>query len=303
MLHHLEKNMAERTSAAFDKLVQSGKSAPMVDGEADLRFAGADPDIVRSMVPTLHNPPSDNAQSASAISSFVGTETAAARCAAYRQVFLQVVQNHYWEAIEQGVIPRNNKVTQILLGSMDEALPDVSDCLSDWTHILPHVDMKPPTPGGLYEMAANFAQHPLLSFIPTLTQSIPSAEVIQTWKVYTVLSYQEAHRCARAEVPGYFDKLEALDQQVQEQVLEESLLCCKEAGRLLEDVDESAVIFGRSRMLANKLLRLQLDETAKLQKQGVVNASEGHNLDESIHNALLQLTRSETQGQRQVQKG
>jgi len=216
---------------------------------------------------------------------------------------LQVVHNHYWESIEQGVVPRNNKVTEFLVGSMDEALADVNECLSDWAHILPHVDIKPPTPGGFYEMAANFAQHSLLSFIPTLPQTIPSAEVIQTWKVYTVLSYQEAHRRARAQVPGYFDKLEALDQQVQEQVLEESLQNCKEAGRLLEGVDESAVIFGRSRMLANKLLRLQLEETASLQKQGVVNASEGHNLEESIHNALLQVTRSETQGHRKVQKG
>jgi len=301
MMQHLQRHIAERANAAFSELVHSGPPAKVVDldSSSDLRFAGADPDIVRSMVPMLiHNLPSQLATPADQdiLSKEVDPSAQfAAKCQAYREVFLQVVQNNYWQSIEEGIIPRNNKVARILLGSKDEAFENACSCLDDWAQILPQVDLQPRS-----EFLAQLAEHPSLSWIPTLTQIFPSAEVIQTWKIYAVLSFQEAHKCARVEVPGYFDKREDLDQQVQELVGKESRQSCEEAGRLLDSVEATAVTFGRSRMLAQRLLRLQLDEVASLEKHGVLNMSESHHLDESIHDALLRVARAETQWQRKL---
>merc|ERR1719161_3113246 len=113
--------MAERTNAAFGELVQSSQSrqgeirpvgSGHLDDTSDLRFAGgglpgADPDIVRSMVPVLSHHSNSRAPR---IAGPDASAMKAARSQAYREIFLQVVQNHYWESIEQGIIPRNNRV-------------------------------------------------------------------------------------------------------------------------------------------------------------------------------------------------
>lgn len=296
LLHHIERHLTEKTNGYFNELV--GSETGLL--KADLRFGGSDLDIVRSMVPSLSDSPSRrmhaNARDTQALLAPPTDDdaTLAARCATYREIFLQVIQNHYWEAIEQGIIPRNNRIARILVGSKDEALTDAATALTDWSHILPQVDIEPPRPGSWHEAVANLAH--TVPWVPALPQIIPNLQVINTWKICAALSFQEAHKRARDEVPGYFDDSmsDDLDRQVKETVGQESLQSCQEADRLLEGVDKEAVSFGRSRMLAQKLLRLQLAEVQKLQHQGVLNNSEGHHLEESIHEGLLRIVKAET---------
>jgi hypothetical protein len=179
----------------------------------------------------------------------------------------------------------------MLLASKDEALPDASSSLNDWSYILANVDVQPST--GVFAFFSKAAKHWSLTWVPALPQSFPCDDVIQTWKIYAVLSYQEAHKCAREEVPGYFDDSEELDRQVKERVAEESRQRCKEAGQLLSGVEPSAVSSGRSRMLAQKLLRFQLEQVVNMQKQGVLKSSEAHHLDDAIHDALLKIARED----------
>lgn len=311
LLQQMEKHVHEETKKLFADLAQPLRTerahgVAELDGKSDLRFAGADPDIVRSMVPMLRQPasrrssvisqqsPGDRRSSVMSTGSLgeKSSEILAARCQAYREVFLQVVQNHYWKAIEEGVIPRNNTVARILLGSKDEALATVGQALNDWEYIRCRVAVRP-----TFSLLANIAQHPLLSFIPAVSQQFPTAEVIETWKIYAVLSYQEAHKHARGSVPKYFTEGEELDRQVQEIIADESRKACQEAGRLLQGVDDRAVTFGRSRMLAQKLLRHQLEEIETLSHHGILNMSEAHHITDDIHDALLGITMAEAQTQ------
>merc|ERR1719161_1047950 len=196
--------MAERTNAAFGELVQSSQSrqgeirpvgSGHLDDTSDLRFAGgglpgADPDIVRSMVPVLSTPATrPQRETSHGVPPADVADVKAARLRSYREIFLQVVQNHYWESIEQGIIPRNNKVANILLSSKDEALSDADSRLNDWAYILPQVDVQAPRPRSVQGLVANLVQSPSMSWLPGFPQLFPNEEVIQTWKVYAVLSF------------------------------------------------------------------------------------------------------------------
>merc|ERR1712232_1314814 len=90
----------------------------------------------------------------------------------------------------------------------------------------------------------------------------------------------------RAEVPRYFGELYDLDREVQQIVNNESRELCEEAQRLLSNIDAELVAFGQSRMLAQKLLRLQLDEVETLVKEGALSAQEAH-LQHSIQSAMM----------------
>merc|ERR1719463_989002 len=60
----------------------------------------------------------------------------------YREVFLKVVETHYWDAITQGIMPRKTWVTRALLNSTKESLDVVHNGLSDWEIIERHVFLK-----------------------------------------------------------------------------------------------------------------------------------------------------------------
>merc|ERR1719321_1465786 len=50
----------------------------------------------------------------------------------YREVFLKVLQNHYWDAIHDGIIGRKSSLSRILLDSTNSALDKCHLGLFDW---------------------------------------------------------------------------------------------------------------------------------------------------------------------------
>merc|ERR1719217_1243931 len=50
----------------------------------------------------------------------------------YREVFIKVLQNHYWDSIHDGIIGRKAKIFRILLDSTNAALDKCHLGLFDW---------------------------------------------------------------------------------------------------------------------------------------------------------------------------
>merc|ERR1719378_1170160 len=93
--------------------------AAHVESPDDIRFRGANSDIVRHMVPSLmreHEAPAihfknvveENPREELSLMSL------------QREVFLRAVSSQYSRAIQEGIIPRNSLVARILLHSASE---------------------------------------------------------------------------------------------------------------------------------------------------------------------------------------
>merc|ERR1719281_35234 len=85
--------------------------------------------MVLSMVPSLSKPrpsaqPMDPSEDKSAAENH--------RLQLYREVFIKVLQNHYWDAIHDGIIGRKAKISRILLDSTNAALDKCHLGLFDW---------------------------------------------------------------------------------------------------------------------------------------------------------------------------
>mmetsp|Transcript_56523 Transcript_56523/g.105992 ORF Transcript_56523/g.105992 Transcript_56523/m.105992 type:complete len:818 (-) Transcript_56523:92-2545(-) len=242
----LSKHLAEHTEYAM--------KAARLD-TTDLRFTGIDEGILRAMVPALSQELSHEA------SSGVGTETAQA----YREAFLNVVKSHYGTAIQKGVVPRTSQSARLLLNSVDVAMDAASETLSDWRFIRASLETPP---NKVFQFAGEYSMDETMR------------------KAYCVLSFLEAHRQAREELPRFFHNDSI---QVQDLIAAESKAQASEAARMLEGLDKELVTLARTEMLARKLLQEQLEEVSELKERGLLTASDSAKLGHRVQGALLTL--------------
>ncbi|CAE7360853.1 NHX7 [Symbiodinium natans] len=226
------------------------------EDKTDMRFIGADEGLLRQMVPAL-------SQEASAEVTGDGGETAQA----YREAFLNVVKSHYWSAIHKGILPRTAESARLLLNSVDVAMDSASEILADWAFIYEALEAPK---NQLARLAGEYSM----------------GETMQ--KSYCVLSFLEAHRQAREELPRFFhnDSLE-----VQDLVAAESTAEVLEATKLLQGLPADVVTLARTEMLARKLLQEQLEEVAELKERGLLTSSDASKLDHRVQDSLLKLLR------------
>eukprot|EP00439_Symbiodinium_sp_Y106_P002991 s186_g1.t1 len=235
----LSKHLAEHTAHAV---------AAAKEDTTDLRFSGADEAILREMVPELSQ------EVAAEVPRDAGGETAQA----YREAFLNVVRSHYSSAITKGILPRISESARLLLSSVDVAMDSAPEILKDWAFI--HEALEAPK-NQLARLAGEYSMD----------------ETMQ--KSYCVLSFLEAHRQAREDLPRFFhnDSVE-----VQDLVAAESTAEALEATRLLQGLPSDLVTLARTEMLARKLLQEQLDEVAELKERGLLTSSDASKLDHGV---------------------
>merc|ERR1712046_167949 len=151
----------------------------------------------------------------------------------YREAYLRVVQSHYWQAIEEGILPRNFRVTRTLLNSKDAAMDDSWQCLNDWAVIAAETGAG--SMGPIQRLIGVATKHRPLCWIPYLRRVY--SEDFQTMQfVYVVLSFQEAHHLAQEEVPKVFGTGDQSGTKALEQVAEESRQQCRKAADLLQQL-------------------------------------------------------------------
>jgi sodium/hydrogen exchanger 10/11 len=106
-----------------------------MENHDDVRCQGANEHIVRAMVPALTKRISAvrNIYSSNEETSLADDPSYVASVSEiYRRIFLQVVKTHYWEAIEDGMLPKCGPTARVLLESVEEALDCTDRPLCDW---------------------------------------------------------------------------------------------------------------------------------------------------------------------------
>jgi hypothetical protein len=295
MIIQFEKKMSEECNGALQEQLTSRAD--------DCRFSGANVEIVRAMVPALQenhggtdDEPLESADVAvSSASSGVDREkqqresSEMALIRIYREVHLRVVQHHYWQAIEEGILPRSDKVTRILLHSTNEALDTAGICLNDWQVIARQLD--PHRPSGLMSFMGDIVDRRPFSWIAEFKRTF-NPEFRMMRNIYVALCFQEAHAHARMTVPHFFGTGTALDVKVQEQVAYESQVECRRAAELLEQVPAEQVELGKSEMLSRKLLQVQMEEIDSLLAKGLLKQSEADYLEYQVTTAMRKIVHS-----------
>jgi len=278
MLSQFDQHLAEHATKAFEAEQQ---------GSHDARFSGASRAIVHAMVPSLRlaSPSLMPARQLAESPQDSGLELAKV----YREAYLQVIRKYYWDAIEEGVLPRNTSVATVLLHSVDEALDSINDGFSDWEAIRSCSDMQPP--GFFTRLMGGLSSGTLGWLIPYLRR-VFLEENRAGRRVVMALTFQQAHRRAQEEVPHHFGHDDELDAQVQEQVAMESEEQCRASAKLLERTPPQVVELGKSEMLARKLLNMQLVEIAEMRESGLLTSPEASILERKVNFALRRIVSS-----------
>jgi len=257
---HLAKVTDEHAQAVLEEIVKS----------EDPRFQGASVETLKSIVPPLCHCVGDPSAEAKK------SVDIASKLRIYREIFMRTVQRHYWTDIEQGMIPKNSRIARILLYSADEALSNPKQSLNDWDSVLENIDhnFRP-----LQKLCSVWP----LRLISALQQWFPSAHTVSMWKVYAALSFMEAHRAAQVQVPVFFSEDSILSSRVQEQVNRESSVQCDKATAMLKTIPDELIELGKSRMLAGKILQLQLEKINSLHEEGILHERGATRLLHHIH--------------------
>lgn len=250
----------EQTRAHFERLThEHGKTCfdEIVLKKDDARFVGANVETVEALVPHLAHVPSPEKIRPNA-------DSIADKLQTYREAFMRSVRHHYWQNIEGGVIPRTSRVARVLLYSTDSCMENSKSALSDWKVVADNTDDRQALPR-LNRICESWP----LCYITPLQQLLPSANTMMMWKVYASVSFIEAHKAAQKEVASYFGD-SVLGKTIQEQVNKESTVQCDQAEAVLRRLPEDAVKVGKSRMLAGRLLQLQLEQVKQLKEEGML---------------------------------
>lgn len=268
MLTEIEGKMALRAKDLFDAQIRAPD---------DVRFDGANADIVRMMVPALSKSVPSGLMSRAAEGQPADVSEIQERSwlHLYREVFLKIVQNHYWDAINDGIISRHSHLARTLLHSTNAAMDRSHQGLCDWDLIEESTNRKP-------------------SWLTRFhTGESLSSEQLHLHIIYGCLSFLDAHHRAQEEVPAYFQSAsgvnEALLVQVEQQINIESTQECQRALQQLQALPVEKVTLAKSKMLARRLLNLQIDEVQFLKSKGVIAEMEASELEHNVHEAIRHL--------------
>jgi hypothetical protein len=282
----------------------SRKFEDKMSGHDDLRCQGANEDLVRGMVPAL--------QESVPRGSFFGDDAApswhplpshlsqAERCQykhsltqIYRNTFLQVVRTHYWEAIEECMVPKCGLTARFLLESVDESMEQTSGPLNDWAAIEKKLDLKavnaPPT---FLSRVVDIWPFSLSADLRGMFSHERNIERI----VYCALTFMEVHTRAQKEVPHLFlgtvqqgSANEKLDEVASQAVIEESAKQFHRVLEVLSILPTTSVEVSKSKMFARELLWLQSDRLEYMKRKGFLTDMEVQGLESEVHVAIRKL--------------
>lgn len=263
----------------------------------DVRCQGASEHIVRAMVPALtkrisavRNIYSSNEPSLADDPSYQDNI-----CEIYRRTFLQVVKTHYWEAIEDGMLPKCGPTARLLLESVDEALAHTEKPLHDWRVLEKKIRLSRITDSSFLGRLFGSWPFNLSKDLEALFSKEKQVELV----VNVALTFMEVHSRAQREVPDLFPgaategtKEDEIDKEASVMVLEESASQFKKAMETLSLLPAADVEVSKSKMFARELLQLQESRIEFMKKKGFLTDMEVKHLEHEIHQAIRVLLHS-----------
>lgn len=272
----------------------SRKFQEKMAGHEDLRCQGADEDLVRAMVPALQGESNASRQLLPAHWTQVEKDGyKASLTQIYRSTFLQVVRTHYWDAIEECMIPKCGLTARFLLESVDEAMEETWGSLNDWNCLERKLNLK--------------AIHQPPSFMSRLVDMWPlslssdlrgyfSQERNVERVVNAALTFMEVHTRAQKEVPHLFvgtalqgSANEELDEEASQAVIKESRAQFHRVIEVLNILPTTSVEVSKSKMFARELLWAQTEKLTYMQRKGFLTDMEIQKLEQEVHIAIRKL--------------
>lgn len=267
MIYHLENSMAASVQGLFDAQIREP------DG---IRFAGVSPEIVRRMVPSL-NTEVVRPEAPGLPEVAMSPTEEQMQLKLYREVFLRVVETHYWDALNGGMLPRKIKATRSLLASTTQALDVTNKSLSDWMVLEKAIDG---------DLAGPFNK---LKARLGLSKLGLSRNTLDTRACIVILSFLHAHSRAQEEVPQYFSRADSQLDYIWKKVNYESQQQCQLARQRLATLPLETVTIAKSKMLARRTLAFMLDEIRYYQSKGVMTDQMARTLEERVNHMTRQL--------------
>lgn len=284
----------------------SRKFEEKMAGHDDLRCHGANEDLVRAMVPALKDASIASIDSSASMSrqgswhplpSHLSQTQKDAYTASltriYRDIFLQVVKTHYWEAIEKCMVPKCGLTSRFLLESVDEALDHTWGSLNDWILLEQKLDLKAVNaPPSFLSRLVDTWPFSLSSDLRGMYSQERSVERI----VNSALTFMESHTRAQKEVPHLFlgtasqgASNDALDEIASQAVIQESAAQFHRVVEVLNILPTTSVEVSKSKMFAREMLMLQTDRLEYMQQKGFLTDMEVQGLQSEVHAAIRKL--------------
>merc|ERR1719321_554807 len=214
----------------------------------------------------------------------------------YRRTFLQVVKTHYWEAIEEGMLPKSGLAARVLLESVDEALGQTHLYLNDWQALEKKIewDALKKTPSMMSRLAEKWPFYLFKDFRTAFSRE-SKIELI----VYVALTFMEVHCRAQREMPTLFPgaavhgtEEDSLGKVAEQKVLQESQRQYVKAQELLTILPNTDVQVSKSKLFARELLQLQSNRLSFMHRKGFLTDMEVQSLEHEIHHAIRKVLRS-----------
>lgn len=275
MIEELEAKMLDRARALFEAQIQTPD---------DIRFDGANAEMVLSMVPSLTKTrPSSQPMN---LSEDKVEKVEHQRLRLYREVFIKVLQNHYWDSIHDGIIGRKAKISRILLDSTNAALDKCHLGLFDWDVVESRVLAEG---GRIASILARIGN--VWPFSKFCLSQADRRDQYENRIIVACLSFLDAHHKAQEEVPHFFRGHEEDPQavRIEQHIHAESMRECQSAHQRLHLMPQEKVTIAKSKMLSRRLLNLQIDEVQFLKNKGVVADIEAGQLEHHVYAAIRQL--------------
>jgi len=193
-----------------------------------------------------------------------------------RQALLRTTRSIYKKMFEHGAVSRTSPEAVILLASLDEACVDTEEGLKEWELL---GDML-----GLDSEEKTRGRGVSFSF-----KSLAGRPDLQERCVCAILLYINAHEQACSEVQKWFGADMTADSPEEIELQKENDGFLKEARATLAGFPQELVTMVRSKMLAAKLLHLQLEEVEELADMGIITEGDAHHLGHKISHDIAHL--------------
>ncbi|CAJ1424511.1 unnamed protein product [Effrenium voratum] len=170
-----------------------------------------------------------------------------------RQALLRATRSVYKKMFEHGAITRTSPEAMLLVAAVDEACLMTEEGLQEWSLLCDSLGLKLSSTGERYSFANLLGQADL-----------------HERAVCAVLLYISAHERAMEEVQKWFGSDKTADTPEEIALHKENSEHIEQARLLLEDMPIRFVSMVRAKMVAAKLLHLQLEEVEQLTEMGII---------------------------------
>jgi len=253
--------------------------ADMITNGKDIRYIAADPQVVRSLIPSMKG---TGAHGRGTIFVPESEENPVVRF--YRKTFMQVVMSHYKECIANGIVPGYTYPAYVLIDSALESELDAEKPLADWDVVHAHLGHRGSS-STMNRVAQIFSNRPF-SWFPALARMCPTTERAHLWIVFASLCFVEAHKLGRDQLN---DLINIENGDTIETVVNESEVQCAKARECFAKVPQETAIHGKNKMCAWKVLSDQEKLLKSMVEDGRVTEKEFHHFMEDINEARFEI--------------